>query len=283
MACFHPLKAWKCEAGVTLREPSQLDGWVPLRLPCGNCIGCRTAKAKAWALRCGLELYQHPSAAFVTLTYNERNCPPSLRKDHLADYFKRLRDRIYPRRVRFFASGEYGDSFGRPHYHAIIFSACPDHDRDVLAAAWGIRGRSFGYVDLGSVTPESISYVAGYCSKKLARDYADAHDRLDADTGEVYRYQPPFINQSRNPGIGATARDRFPYSWRDFAVVGGAKVGVPRYLHEGWKRVATEVDLVALEAEKAARVWRTRDELRQGERSALARHEHAEQRRKRNA
>lgn len=300
MPCYHPLKAWKYErsGSVVFREPSasHLDGGGvrPLRLPCGNCIGCRTQRAQHWALRCSLELQRHDRSAFVTLTYDEAHCPPTLRKSDLSGFLKRLREDLSPRRIRFFASGEYGDRFGRPHYHAILFGVSPDDDAERIRMAWGISRRRgacfvhtpFGLVDVDKVTPKVVSYVAGYCSKKLGWKAEKGQQRVDPETGEVYQYEPPFILASRGGrggvGLAGASRDAHPESWRKFAVLGGAQVSVPRYLHEGWKRQATEQELVELEQEKlAAFRERTREELQAGERNALARHNLATQRRSR--
>jgi len=296
VACFHPLRAWRLVGGsVVLREPTGGVGVRSLRLPCGKCIGCRTERARHWALRASLELQRHECASFVTLTYSDEFLPPTLRKSDLSGYLKRLR-KSTGARIRFFASGEYGDSFGRPHYHAILFGLNHDRDKEAIRLAWGIKKRDrfayggfvhrpFGIVDVDVVTPKVISYVAGYASKKLAREYYE-RERVDPETGEVYRVQPPFILVSRGgrsgKGLAGEARDRWPTSWRKFAVVGGVETSVPRYLHEGWKRLASDDDIAQLEAEKALNArFRTREELKAGEANALARHKLAEQRRAR--
>lgn len=313
MACHHPLNAWRRPGGkpVVGNPPTGLSGaqYEFLRLPCGRCLGCNETRAKHWALRCQLELNDHPTAAFVTLTYADEFLPPTLRKADLSAFLKRLRARISRheeelqiprdarRRIRFFASGEYGDRFQRPHYHALLFGVDPLADREHIRLSWGVARRNelgeyddalfqpFGILDIDKVTPKVISYVAGYCSKKLGWR-REATERVDPDTGEVYRFQPPFTLASGGGfgrvGIGGRARDAYPRSWRDFAVLGGARTSVPRYLHEGWRRVADPEDLQQLEADKKARaVFRSRDELDAAEANAMARKQHAEQRRRR--
>lgn len=218
-------------------------------IPCGNCLGCREAKAKAWALRCRLELQEHPKAAFTTLTYSNEKLPPTLQKRHLQLFLKRLRfkfseGRKTSRTVRFFACGEYGERTKRPHYHAILFSASTA-DAEAIQKAW-----TYGHAHTVTATPAAINYVAGYTAKKLGEMREAQTEKVDPDTGEVYNHQPPFLQMSRRPGIGGEARQKFKTSWRNCAVMNGQTQPVPRYLHEAWKKTATKEELERLEDEK---------------------------------
>lgn len=249
MGCFHPLRAFRTTNGAVVlgREPP--DG-SPLSLPCGGCLGCRMDSARAWALRCHLELQSHESAVFSTLTYAPAHVPPSLSKRHLSEWLKRLRRRA-PNRVRFFASGEYGEQTARPHYHAILYGL-RESDAALIEDTWGK-----GHVRTEAVTPRRIAYVAGYTSKKIghkleAREVPEGHGEevVDKRTGEVWwRWQPPFIQMSRNPGIGGEART-WKDSWRLYGVHNGARMPVPRYLHQSWKDNATDEQLEDLIHEK---------------------------------
>lgn len=247
MPCFHPLKAVR--DGGTVRvagwkdRESQLER---LALPCGSCLGCRTTRAREWAVRCALEEVGHPVSSFVTWTYDDKYLPPTLSRSALSACVKRLRTELHPSSVRFFACGEYGERTRRAHYHALLFGVRPESlNVSKCWRAW-VCGRrhvhtdecatepiGFQYVDV--VTPARIAYVAGYVSKKLEVDYAPAHDRVDASTGEVYRYQPPFLQMSRRPGIGARAR-KYWRDWRAKAHHDGSTFKAPRYLHDAWKR-----------------------------------------------
>lgn len=203
------------------------------------------ANARAWALRCTLELEQHRSATFTTLTYNDQRLPPTLEKTHLALFLKRLRKRMGPTRpIRFFACGEYGEQNGRPHYHALLYGASTK-DADTIEETWGQ-----GFTSTYDVTPAAISYVAGYSAKKIGYAKEAQTQRVDPETGEVYRWQPPFLQMSRRPGIGGEAR-QFTQSWRLYAVHNGTRIPVPRYLHEAWKESATEQQIEELIDEKS--------------------------------
>ena len=44
-----------------------------VQIPCGRCIGCRIDYSRAWADRCMLEMMDHKSNYFLTLTYNDES------------------------------------------------------------------------------------------------------------------------------------------------------------------------------------------------------------------
>lgn len=166
-------------------------------------------------------------------------------------------------RVRFFASGEYGEKLNRPHYHAILFGLGTHHS-EAIERTW-----THGYTHTVPVSPAAIAYVAGYCQKKigwrLTRQY-------DPETGELL-WEPPFQEMSRRPGIGGHAR-QWAGSWRKFAVHNGQRMPVPRYLHEAWKAQATPNEKEELEyerlKERALRETLTKEEWQQKLRAAEA-------------
>lgn len=246
MACFHPLPAWRTKNGDVTLSKEKADTEL-LRLPCGGCLGCRLDRARQWAIRCKLEAHDHTTSAFLTLTYDDRWLPPTLQKQHLSRFIKRLREhlrRSAARHVRHFSAGEYGEINGRPHYHALVFGLSTA-DRRAVDQAW-----SLGFTHIADLTDAAINYVAGYNSKKIGWRRTDhREERVHPDTGEIYTYQPPFILMSRRPGIGHSAR-RWPHSWRDHAIHKGKPVPAPRYLHSAWEQHATPEDIEALEYEK---------------------------------
>lgn len=239
MTCFLPIKATYGPGG---RMQITKDGGI--HLPCGRCTGCAKDNARDWALRCHLEWQQHDHAVFATLTYRDETLPPTLEPRHLQLWLKRTRWALgTARSIRFFASGEYGEKNGRPHYHALLFGA-RHTDRDVLDNAWGL-----GHVNVQKVNTARINYIAGYTQKKWTDRAQAAVEQLDESTGEIFRYQPPFIRMSRRPGIGGHARE-YTNSWRQYAVFNGVKVRVPRFLHEAWRKTATPEQIEQNRAEK---------------------------------
>lgn len=132
--------------------------------PCGNCPTCRASQSMIWSLRMHLESMYYKENAFITLTYSPEHLPEfsSLKPSHLQSFFKRLR-RHLPYRIRYYACGEYGDRFGRPHYHAVIFGL-KQEDFPLVHKSW-----SFGMVDCQVPNMEAFQYVAGYVNKKLGK------------------------------------------------------------------------------------------------------------------
>lgn len=188
-------------------------------------------------------MQQHSAAAFTTLTYSDDHLPVTLQKRHLQLFLKRLR-RATDGKLRFFASGEYGERTQRPHYHAIIYGLSDTH-YGRIDGAWGM-----GQTKTTPATPAAIAYTAGYCAKKIGYRNEQDYERIDPETGEVYHWQPPFTQMSRRPGIGGHAREH-TQSWRSYAIYNGVKIKVPRFLHEAWKKQATEQEIEELAWEKS--------------------------------
>lgn len=257
MPCAHPIPAKQSAPGALVvlsgvREIREFGSYADtvlsdssyLFLPCGTCVGCQLSRARSWAVRCSLELSCHSRASFLTLTFAERYVPPTLRRSDVSWFVKQVRKRVPPKSVRHFSCGEYGDLTHRPHYHALLFGC---EDEQMIRESWGNRG----FVTVSAVNPARISYVAGYCAKKVGF-FGAAEERVDYSSGEVYRYQPPFLQMSRRPGIGGESR-QYWRSWRDAAIWGGQKVPVPRYLHASYLESASESELADLAREKAER------------------------------
>ena len=226
MVCFQPLKGWKSK---TINEKSGKRSVVfsrnlglvdlPVELPCGQCSGCRLERSRQWAMRCVHEAQLHEDNIFITLTYDNEHLPygGSLYYRDFQLFMKRLlvhADRHLKRHpgIRFYMCGEYGENFGRPHYHAVMFNydlpdkklfkmerGNPLYTSEILSELWGK-----GLTSVGGVTFQSAAYVARYIMKKVTGDAAEDHyTRIDPETGEVFERVPEFTNMSRRPGIGA--------------------------------------------------------------------------------
>jgi len=267
MACFHPLPAFRLADGsVSFVERGDVLGRI--ELPCGQCVGCRLARADGWALRIMHEAQLHPplSCWFVTLTYSPENLPSggSLRYRDFQSFMKRLRRKV-GKPVRFFVCGEYGAQLSRPHFHACLFGLdLPDRKlfkstpfgdlftSDFLSEIWGL-----GFVSIGTLTKQSAGYVARYSLKKITGDLSDGHySRVDPETGEVTRLEPEFARMSLKPGIGSRwfakfGSDVFPH---DHVVHDGRRHRVPRY----YDKLQRRADAASLESVKDARLIQAR-------------------------
>lgn len=161
MACFKPLKAWRTseptsngKRKIAFKKSAPSD--ERLRLKCGQCIGCRLAQSKEWAIRAVHEASLHHRNCFITLTWSPDhiNTSGTLEKRPFQLFMKKLRKAYTPNRIRFLHCGEYGSVYcpdcavpfkrvqrdghhigecpqcqrehvqwlGRPHYHALLFN-----------------------------------------------------------------------------------------------------------------------------------------------------------------
>lgn len=164
---------------------------LKILVPCGKCTFCRISKRNKWSARLILEKQSHSEACFVTLTYSDENLPspPSVSKRELQLFLKRLRRSIEPKKIRYFACGEYGDKKLRPHYHLIIFGLSKsEQTKDLVKSAW-----DKGHIVVDECVNASMRYVAGYVSKKYSSDKASKiGDELEKE----------FALMSRRPALG---------------------------------------------------------------------------------
>ncbi len=247
MACYGPLDGWRSrtvnESGLRSVVFELKEGYhdLPVSLPCGQCVGCRLEKSRQWAMRCMHEASLNDENCFITLTHDDDHLPKwgSLDKSAFPKFMKRLRKRHDGQSIRYYHAGEYGDRFGRPHYHSCLFGF---DFRDKVP--WTSRGdfpvwRSpeleelwpYGQSELGSVTFESAAYVARYITKKVTGARAEDYYSVTLETGEVVHVQPEYATMSRKPGIGKEWFDKFGcevYA-ADSVIVRGKEMKPPRF------------------------------------------------------
>lgn len=241
MSCFRPLRAFRGADGALVFDSKRGQGGRPLDIPCGQCVGCRVARAQEWSLRCVHEASLHARNCFVTLTYRPEDLPAdgSLNKAHWQLFAKRLRKRVG--RFRYLHCGEYGDRSYRPHYHALLFGLDFMDDAVLWKEQGGNRTYTskrleatwkLGFCTVSALTRETAEYVARYTLKKVSKRVAlERYRRIDLETGEEYHVTPEYATMSRRPGIGSGWFDKwsddvFP---RDNVVYRGRKYPVPRY------------------------------------------------------
>lgn len=201
------------------------NGWIIV--PCGKCIGCRLDYSRRWADRMMLELQTSKKALFVTLTYDEDHVHGAadedtgeflgltLSKRDCQLFMKMVRKKFPDVKVRFYASGEYGENTHRPHLHLIIFGIGIQDFPDKVLRGKNELGQLYyqvkeiddcwhefdGKRDLGlrgftccsDVSYNTMAYVSRYVMKKVKQDQLDAHE-----IGVL----PEFSLMSRRPGIG---------------------------------------------------------------------------------
>jgi len=287
MPCYCPLTAWRSNSlnpktgkrGITFKIAEAYSDLPPISVPCGQCIGCRLDRTRQWATRCMHESQLHEENCFLTLTYNDENLPDggSLIKKDFQDFMKRLRKQISPIKVRYFHSGEYGEKFRRPHYHALLFGYdFPDkrlhqiqneqryYTSVLLAKLW-----PHGYSTIGSVTFESAAYVARYCMKKVTGPLSKKEDEhgltyyqnFSQYTGEIIEMTPEYSTMSRRPGIAAkwleqNMDDVYP---KDFVTINrGQKVRPPKFYDSQYEKIYPS-DFKRLKLSRIAKAARHKD------------------------
>lgn len=192
-----------------------------IEVPCGQCLGCRLQRSREWANRMMMELKTTPGevASFITLTYDDEHLHLVEGVNHITGevqefgtlvledlqlFIKRLRKRLEPQKIRYFACGEYGEKTQRPHYHLIVFGWFPE---DAVFRARGRKGEYNYYSSkildnlwpnglnvVADVTWESCAYTARYVVKKFTGDMSYLYDEKNI--------KPPFVSMSKKPGLG---------------------------------------------------------------------------------
>lgn len=183
-------------------KPYMYKGSIPFG--CGQCMSCRKNKLRLWQHRLMLEGMMHSESSFITLTYAPEHLPKdgSLCPKDLQDFLKRLRRKLEPKKIRFYAVGEYGEINFRPHYHIALFGYPPCHTPTrngkgcgacptctLIRDSWGLGLTDVGY---SRIEKDAAQYVAGYVTKKMTRK----------DDPRLGGRHPEFARMSNRPGIG---------------------------------------------------------------------------------
>lgn len=154
-------------------------------VPCSNCPNCRAKSVSGWSFRLMQQNKIAKSAVFLTLTYDTSKVPLTPKgfmtlsettytikvkpngkiqkkqnSSHLQQFFKRLRKAQFGNKqgdIKYYACGEYGSKYNRPHYHVILFNA----KLELIQDAW-----EYGYIHYGmDVNEASVGYTLKYMSK----------------------------------------------------------------------------------------------------------------------
>lgn len=153
-----------------------------------------------------LDAYEHYKSKFVkslkrkcVVSKNSVKlftCAPSIDKKDLQDFHKRLRESGL--KFSFFACGEYGDKFSRPHYHVIYFlDSGQDYNfetfHDRIYPYWNMcipEELKVSSIDTMVNGIPASKYVAKYSVKRVGFNYKDC--------------LPPFALQSKDHPIGVS-------------------------------------------------------------------------------
>jgi len=163
---------------------------------CGKCKPCGINRRRLWTGRMLLESVCHPDSCVATLTY--AHTTSSLEPKDMVLFIKRLR-KITPKPFRYFGCGEYGDRFGRPHFHIALFGLSLDDELSIIEAwqtgKWEDVLRQPGDIHLMELNNDTAQYLTGYVTKKIG---GSDHEVLAGN-------YPEFSRMSRHPGLGEKA------------------------------------------------------------------------------
>lgn len=186
--------------------------------PCRMCHGCRIQRITEFSQRFKLDLQCNGYlGSFITLTYRDDTLPllypvgsaiqgdffkglnkigATLYKPDLKKFLDNLNHKIkkkYGWKIKYIASGEYGDDGKRPHYHATIIGL-PPSERILVYDTWN-KGR----IDIKPITNGAVSYVCGYIMQEVK-----CPDNLYQYWGD---FEPQFALFSK--GIGTEHYNQF--------------------------------------------------------------------------
>lgn len=204
-----------------------------LKLPCGNCLGCRIDKLALWTARCNYEEIKGANA-FVTFTYDDYHLPyndgslfPTLKQEHLHKFIDNIRHKVkampvLPLHCRknfsFFASGEYGDTFKRPHYHVLFFGLDFMAFKHLFDTTW-----ENGFVKSLPIISGGVRYVVDYFTKNLV-----SGDKAVQDYDSL-GIERPFKSCSRGLGSELFYTHREEIRKGDVLKIGSRIIPVPLY------------------------------------------------------
>lgn len=201
------------------------DLWVP----CGKCMPCKIARSREWATRMLHEL-NYAGGCFVTLTYDDAHLPydNGLQKREITLWMKKLRKEIEPKKIKYYLCGEYGEKYGRPHYHAIIFGMNPNEEtKNIIHDTW-----NNGFIDVGTVTYDSCRYVAEYIQKGLMSG---------TNLKQLGSRCRPFALMSKGIGKKYALENKKQLIQQLSVSVHGVKTGIPRYYRKILPEITQEM------------------------------------------
>ncbi|WNK13484.1 MAG: replication initiator protein [Microvirus sp.] len=229
----------RCVSPITLKSG--------FHVPCGKCQGCVVRRASGWSFRLMREERFARSAQFITLTYAPENVCRSpvgrrltLVKSHVQCFVKKLRrlsDR--PGDIKYYAVGEYGTTFSRPHYHIVLFNSTPQD----VSHSW-----QYGSVYYGTVTSDSV----GYCLKYMSKERTIPQYKADDRTPEFGLFSKGLGSNYVTPETIAWHRDDL-LGRMYIPIDGGKKIAMPRYYKD---LIYTKAQRILFQG-----LWDTQDRL----------------------
>lgn len=210
MACCQPIEIyWNTKMHKHQFKFDKNCTNTPIYVDCNKCESCQLKYIAHLGLRASHELMYHTKAMFITLTVNNENIDKVFPNNSLCHvefqkFIRRLRDwlrrTIYKKnpeqlpKIKYLMCGEYGEKFGRPHYHAVIFGYEFDDLKQHHVKGQSIKNSyrspklerlwTYGFSQISKVNYEKCTYLAKYVAKAKAKD-KELYGYLDMETGEI--------------------------------------------------------------------------------------------------
>lgn len=205
-------------------------------VPCGKCELCRVTRRYEKALRIMLEVESFPTSSyFISLTYSDeflgspeldhgdwQQFMKDLRREYCEAKYCRLtkskNPKVYSstfRNIKQVMCGEYGDHFGRKHFHGILFGI-PFDDLE-NTGTFSSRGNPIktspglqkvwkkGFVQIEAVNMDLALYVSSYITDQA----------IDGDRPDKERIKKQYGRSGR--GIGRSWLNKY---WKDVLSAG---------------------------------------------------------------
>ena len=210
-----------CQYSWYLGKPDILGNNI--KIPCGRCVLCKLRQQKMLTDRMFVAWSQYEFNSFVTFTYDDDNLPindgspvPTLVKKHLQDYIDLIKHQV-DFKFEYFGCGEYGDKFGRPHYHVLFFGLDYVLFRKYFEQSW-----KYGTIKILPVTARSFNYVSKYL--------------IDGQTEKKAKYfdvnaEPPFHIMSRALGIAPLLDYLDDFAKNGYVIFKGRRISLNKYYY----------------------------------------------------
>lgn len=224
MDCLNPVK---------IRDP--VTGNY-ISVGCYYCKACQQKRAYQWFVRLKNEERSNRFTYFITLTLNEESLTfgsseATLTKSDFILFMKRFRKNAFKSKksdFKYYAVGEYGSLFDRPHYHCILFTNQFNTHQiaNLLSKSWKKDNSSLGRIDCEPAGAGSMAYVTGYI--------LNTDDHYNKEKWE--EKQRPFSLISKGLGLNYVNKMKDYHSEsleRNFVTLeGGRKAKLPDYYAE---------------------------------------------------
>lgn len=146
--------------------------------PCGQCTPCRIRRKSCWTLRNILESQHAVTSSFWTLTLSEQGMldlasrgPRALIRSFMDALRKSESRQGNSAPIRYFGALEFGGTFGRPHFHMLLYNLVANYrqpvqyQRGLPRPQLAISLWPHGSVDIGEHNLATMNYTIEYLTK----------------------------------------------------------------------------------------------------------------------